>query len=211
MNVASVTVNATAQGLCFDFHWGREERSAGISLLISYQETDMVTKTLDETEESRRHVTKLVKRIFIEFRTLMDKKLRPYGATIAQVRLLLAIRSAPGSSGAQLARQCEVTPQSAQALIEKAEESGWIIRGKDSRNERIVTASLTPAGEKLLKVADRSIRKLEAKAWKDVSPRTLGNLIELFEQCLENLGSKERRKYSLFPTGHSLHLRGRRR
>jgi DNA-binding MarR family transcriptional regulator len=171
----------------------------------------MRTKTLTKTEESRRHITRLVKRIFMEFRTLMDEKLRPYGATIAQVRLLLAIRSAPGSSGAQLARQCEVTPQSAQALIQKAEDSGWITRGKDSRNERIVTASLTPAGEKLLKIAERSIRKLEAKAWKDVSPRTLGNLIKVFEQCLENLGPKKGKRYSLFPAGDSLLLHRRRR
>jgi DNA-binding MarR family transcriptional regulator len=150
----------------------------------------MATGTLSEIENDRRRATKLVKRIFIEFRTLMDEKLRPYGATTAQIRLLLAIRSAPGSSGAQLARQCEVTPQSAQALIEKAEESGWIIRRKDSMNERIVTARLTPGGEKLLKVAERSIRNLEAEAWKDVSPRTLGNLIKVFERCLKNLGPR---------------------
>jgi DNA-binding MarR family transcriptional regulator len=171
----------------------------------------MDTKTLNEAEESRRRITRLVKRIFIEFRTLMDEKLRPYGATTAQVRLLLAIRSAPGSSGAQLARQCEVTPQSAQALIQKAEESGWITRGKDTVNERIVTASLTPAGEKLLKIAERSIRKLEAKAWKDVSPRTLANLINVFEQCLDNLGPKKGKRHSLFPAGHSLLLHRRRR
>jgi DNA-binding MarR family transcriptional regulator len=150
----------------------------------------MAARTVNEIDDDRRRATRLVKRIFIEFRTLMDEKLRPHGATTAQIRLLLAIRSTPGSSGAQLARQCEITPQSAQALIQKAEESGWIIRGKDSMNERIVTASLTPAGEKLLKVAERSIRNLEAKAWKDVSPRTLGNLIKAFERCLKNLGPR---------------------
>jgi MarR family transcriptional regulator, organic hydroperoxide resistance regulator len=150
----------------------------------------MAATTVNAIDDNRRRATRLVKRIFIEFRTLMDEKLRPYGATTAQIRLLLAIRSAPGSSGAQLARQCEVTPQSAQALIEKAQESGWITRGKDSVNERIVTASLTPAGEKLLKVAERFIRNLEAKAWRDVSPRALGNLIQVFERCLQNLGPR---------------------
>jgi len=147
----------------------------------------MATKTLNEIEETRRRATKLVKRIFIQFRTLMDEKLRPYGATTAQIRLLLAIRSAPGSSGAYLARQCEVTPQSAQTLIQRAEESGWITRSKDSINERIVIASLTPAGEKLLKVAERLIRGIEAKAWDDVSPRTLKSVIEVFERCVKNL------------------------
>jgi DNA-binding MarR family transcriptional regulator len=150
----------------------------------------MATKKLNEIEETRRQATKLVKRIFVQFRALMDEELRPCGATTAQIRLLLAIRSAPGSSGAQLARQCEVTPQSAQALIEKAEESGWITRSKDSANERIVTASLTPEGEKLLKGAERFIRNIEAKAWRDVSPRTLKNLVKGLEQCLENLSSR---------------------
>ena len=150
----------------------------------------MTTKTLNEIEETRRRATKLVKRIFIQFRTLMDEKLRPYGATTAQIRLLLAIRTAPGSSGAYLARQCDVTPQSAQTLIQKAEESGWITRSKDGINERIVTASLTPAGEKLLKVAERLIRGIEAKAWEDVSPGTLKSVIQVFERCVKNLGPR---------------------
>jgi MarR family transcriptional regulator, organic hydroperoxide resistance regulator len=147
----------------------------------------MAAKTLNEIEEHRRQASKLVKRIFFQFRALMDEQLRPYGVTTAQIRLLSAIRTAPGSSGAQLARQCDVTPQSAQSLIEKAEESGWITRSKDRINERIVTASLTPAGEKLLKVAERLVRNLEAKAWKDLSPDALKRLVKVFERCLENL------------------------
>ena len=75
-------------------------------------------------------------------------------------------------------------------LIEKAEESGWIARSKDSTNERIVTSSLTPEGEKLLKVAERFIRNLEARAWRDVAPRSLKKLVKVFEQCLENLGTR---------------------
>jgi DNA-binding MarR family transcriptional regulator len=145
---------------------------------------------MNEIEENRRRATKLMKRIFMQFRILLDEKLRPYGATTAQIRLLTAIRSAPGSSGAHLARQCEVTPQTAQSLIQKAEKSGWITRSKDDINERIVTASLTPSGEKLLNVADRFIRNIEAKVWKDVSPRTLGKLINVLEQCLQNLAPK---------------------
>jgi DNA-binding MarR family transcriptional regulator len=147
----------------------------------------MSARTLNEIDESRRQATRLLKRIFVQFRALMDEKLRPYGATTAQVRLLIAIRSAPGSSGAQLARQCEVTPQSAQALIQKAEESGWITRGKDSVNDRILTASLTPEGEKLLNTAERFIRNLEAKAWKDVPPQKLKQLLKTLDQCLQNL------------------------
>src|SRR5580693_2517690 len=101
----------------------------------------MVKRTHDEINPDRRRAAKLMKRIVMHFQASVDEELRPYGATIAQVRLLWAIRNAPGSSGAHLSRECEVTPQTTQALLERAEESGWIVRGKDSVNERIVTAS----------------------------------------------------------------------
>ena len=47
-------------------------------------------------------------------------------------------------SGAQLARSCYVTPQSAQALLKSLEDGGWIRREKDQVNERILIARLTP-------------------------------------------------------------------
>lgn len=120
----------------------------------------------------------------------MDEELRPHGATIAQIRLLWAIRSAPGSSGAQLSRQCEITPQTAQALIERVEESGWIVRGKDTVNERIVTASLTPAGEDLLKTADRLAKGFEAKLWQGISEPAVDGLVKVLAQCLRNISDE---------------------
>ena len=107
--------------------------------------------------------------------------------TMAQVRLLFALRSAPGSSGAELARQCQVTPQSAQALIKRAAEAGWITRSKDSVNDRIVTASLTAAGSDLLKLADRLMKGIEATLWQDVAPEEIQALIGLLEKCLKNV------------------------
>jgi len=150
----------------------------------------MVKRTSNELQESRRRATKLMKRILAQFRTLMDEKLRPYAVTTAQIMLLSAIRNAPGSSGAQLARHCEVAPQSAQTLIERAEEAGWIVRGKDSVNDRIVTASLTPAGEELLKIADRLLRSIEAKLWQEIPPPAIDGLIEMLEKCLLNISGE---------------------
>ena len=69
-----------------------------------------------------------MKRILVHFRGQMDEKLRPQGVTTAQLQVLHAIRSAPGSSGAQLARDCYVTPQTVQALLKRLEEGGWIVR-----------------------------------------------------------------------------------
>ena len=149
----------------------------------------MVKRTHDVINPDRRRAAKLMKRIVMHFQASVDEELRPYGATIAQVRLLWAIRNAPGSSGAHLSRECEVTPQTTQALLERAEESGWIVRGKDSVNERIVTASLTPAGEELLSAADQHVKALEARLWKGIPATTIDELIALLEKCLHNISS----------------------
>ena len=101
--------------------------------------------------------------------------------------MLWAIRNAPGSSGAHLARACDVTPQTVQALIQKTEESGWIVRGKDSVNDRIITASLTPAGEELLVTAERVVKGIEARLWCGVSPHAIETLSGVLEQCLANV------------------------
>ena len=98
-----------------------------------------------ELQQRRRATAQLMRRIMVEFRGQLDEELRPYGVTTAQIKVLWAVRDSPGSSGAQLSRMCQVTPQSAQALIQRAEVEGWIVRGKDRTNDRIVTASLTPS------------------------------------------------------------------
>ncbi len=147
-------------------------------------ETELDRSGLDDNQ---RRVTKLMKRIMTEFRTRMDEKLHPYRVTTAQVRLLGTIHHAPGSSGAQLSRLCEITPQSAQALIQKAEDSGWIVREKDEINDRILTVTLTPEGEKILNTADRILRSIESKLWQDIPPQKLTAVIKVLETCLENL------------------------
>jgi DNA-binding MarR family transcriptional regulator len=150
----------------------------------------MTKRIINESHERRRRVTKLMKRILAQFRSLMDEKLRAYGVTSAQIRLLSAIHNVPGSSGAQLARQCEVTPQSAQALIQRAEEAGWIVRAKDSINDRILTVSLTSTGSELLKIADRIMKGIEAKLWREIPAAEIDGLTEVLEKCLLNIGSE---------------------
>jgi DNA-binding MarR family transcriptional regulator len=147
----------------------------------------MQKRSLNELHANQRRAEMLMKRIITHFQTALDEQLRPYGATIAQVRLLWAIRKAPGSSGAHLSRQCDVTPQTMQALIQRAEEAGWIARSKDSTNDRIVIATLTGRGEQLLQAADRIVREIEAKLWKRIKPAAIEQLNRTLEDCLENV------------------------
>src|ERR1700733_10035873 len=122
-------------------------------------------KTSKNVQAERRRATQMMKRILIHFRSQMDERLRPQGVTTAQLQVLKVIRTEPGGSGAQLARACHVTPQSAQTLLKSLEDGGWITRTKDRVNDRILIARLTPSGVKLLDTAERLARGIEKRLW----------------------------------------------
>jgi DNA-binding MarR family transcriptional regulator len=138
-------------------------------------------------QAERRRTAQMMKRILIHFRSQMDERLRPQGVTTAQLQVLKAIRDQPGVSGAQLARSCYVTPQSAQSLLRGLEEGEWIARSKDHTNDRILTARLTSEGEKLLLSAEKTARLIEEKLWRGVTESSIEMLNEVLEQCLANL------------------------
>jgi MarR family transcriptional regulator, organic hydroperoxide resistance regulator len=138
-------------------------------------------------QAERRRSAQMMKRILIHFRSQMDEKLRPQGVTTAQLQVLKAIREEPGASGAQLARACYVTPQSAQSLLSGLESDGWIVRSKGRGNDRILAARLTLAGETLLLTAEKVAKEIEGKLWRGVSADSIQALNEVLEQCLENL------------------------
>lgn len=144
-------------------------------------------------DEEKRHqqqkdVLRAMKRIMIHFRLRVDEQLRPQGATAAQMQVLFAVRNAPGSSGAQLARSCYITPQTTQALLKHLEMGGFIMRGKDPVNDRIVTLTITPSGDRLLQSVEKTVQKLQDELWDGVSDRELGQFGHLLERCMCNLG-----------------------
>ena len=141
-------------------------------------------RTLDE---NRRQAKQLMKRILMGFRARLDEELRPRGVTTAQLQILHAIRGAPGSSGAHLARVCQMTPQSMQALIQKTEKDGWIERRKDRENDRVLVASLTKAGERLMRDAEAVVGRIEKQLWVGVSAAEVAGLVGVLERCLGNI------------------------
>jgi MarR family transcriptional regulator, organic hydroperoxide resistance regulator len=149
---------------------------------------DAATQSGKNRQVERRRAAQMMKRILIHFRSQMDEKLRPQGVTTAQLQLLKAIRDEPGVSGAQLARSCYVTPQSAQSLLAGLERDGWIIRTRDRGNDRILAARLTPEGEKLLLTAESAAKVIEGKLWRGVPESSIKALNEVLDQCLANLG-----------------------
>jgi DNA-binding MarR family transcriptional regulator len=146
----------------------------------------MKNRTEKNRQAETRRAAQMMKRIMIHFRSQMDEQLRPQGVTTAQLQVLKVIRDEP-ASGAQLARSCYVTPQSAQALLKGLEDGGWITRNKDRVNDRILIAQLTPSGVELLESAEKLVRVIEKKLWHGVSVDAVEALNGVLEHCLGNL------------------------
>jgi DNA-binding MarR family transcriptional regulator len=105
--------------------------------------------------------------------------------------VLKTIRVEPGASGAQLARLCYVTPQSAQTLLKGLEDDGWITRTKDKVNDRILLAKLTPSGEALLETAEKLATVIEKRVWRGISTEAVEALNAVLAQCMENLEGED--------------------
>ncbi len=140
-----------------------------------------------EKQSERRQAARMMKRIIVHFRGQMDEKLRPQGVTTAQLAVLKAVQDEPGAFGAQLARACHVTPQSAQALLKSLEDGGWIVRTKDAVNDRILIAKLTPSGVKLLETGEKLARVIEARLWEGIPDSAVEALNKTLVRCLANL------------------------
>ena len=136
--------------------------------------------------EARRTV-RLMRRVLVGFYALLDEELRPKKVTHAQLRFLSEVKARPGGSGAQMARACNVTPQSAQVMMARAVERGWVERGQDPENGRLVTVRLTAAGERLLGHADGVLAGLEAEVWRGVSLADMKAVNEVLARGLERL------------------------
>ena len=85
--------------------------------------------------EARRASTNM-RHLLVEYKSRLEDSLRAEGLTLAQLRLLNAVKSQSGVSAAALARTCFVTPQTLQAVLTDARAPGL----------RLLEWSLDPLG-----------------------------------------------------------------
>ncbi len=122
--------------------------------------------------------TENMRALTIGFRALLEDALRDEGLTLPQLRLLKAVKREADVSAAELARRCMVTPQTLQAILVRAVQAKWIVRGKSAKNERIVTAKLTALGEAMVEKGMGMVGQIEERIWQDVGLSELRQLNE---------------------------------
>jgi len=83
----------------------------------------------------------------LQLQVAIDSALVETGITASQWRALDAALSSPGSSSADLARACHVTPQTMQQVVAHLEATGLLVRTPHPVHGRVQQIYLSNAGE----------------------------------------------------------------
>jgi DNA-binding MarR family transcriptional regulator len=129
----------------------------------------------------------LVKQLQHALRARMDDDLERLGLTTAQYALLSAIEAFPGSSGADLARRCFITPQSVNGLMGALEREGLIARTASATHGRILETVLTAAGQARLARAHGLVIGIERSMLEALSDAQRHELARMLRQCIAGL------------------------
>ena len=120
-------------------------------------------------------------------RSRMEETLRPLGITVAQYVCLEILKSTPGASNAELARQAFVTRQTMNTLLRGLQERGLIERATHATKGRALPTMLTPQGEQMLAQATGRIREIEQQMVGRLSDTQRQELWDLLTACIEGI------------------------
>jgi DNA-binding MarR family transcriptional regulator len=107
------------------------------------------------------HSGYLLKQAWQAFHNAMDDALRAYGINASQYAILSVLVRDPGSSGADLARACNTTPQAMNGVLATLERERLIERHPHPTHGRILQVELTHEGQRRVEAATPAVRALE--------------------------------------------------
>ncbi|MDX6744212.1 MarR family winged helix-turn-helix transcriptional regulator [Actinocorallia sp. A-T 12471] len=111
-----------------------------------------------------------IKQVELATRARLDELLKPSGLTTLQYTALTVLERRDDMSGAELARNSFVTPQSMADVIAAIERRGYVTRSVDPANRRRHILRLTPAGRAFLADYAAPVAALEAEMLKSFTP-----------------------------------------
>jgi DNA-binding MarR family transcriptional regulator len=94
-------------------------------------------------------------------RSALDTTLRPHALTTPQYAVLSVLARDPGSSGAELARACNTTPQAMNGVLATLAREELVERRPHPTHGRILQVALTGEGRRRLDAANPGVRRLE--------------------------------------------------
>jgi DNA-binding MarR family transcriptional regulator len=129
----------------------------------------------------------LIYRVERRLRVRLDEAVANHGITTTEYVTLSVLRERDGLSCAQLARWAFVTPQAMNLVISALERRGLIRRRPDPNHRRVLRASVTAKGLKVLEDCDRDMDAIEEDMLAGLAPETLETVREALRSCAHSL------------------------
>jgi DNA-binding MarR family transcriptional regulator len=118
----------------------------------------------------------LLKRAELAARSCMDVALAQFDLTPAQFLMLYRLRDHGELSGAALAREIGIRPQSITELIRPLERKGILERQSSPAHQRVLHMRLTATGKRLVVDAMRVAARVEAELLADLDDKQVSAL-----------------------------------
>jgi DNA-binding MarR family transcriptional regulator len=113
-------------------------------------------------------VSYVIARVERAVRAAIAARVRPFGLTWQQYTTMSILGHKGGLSNAQLARRAYMTPQSMSEVIEALEAKGLVVRTPHPSHRRVLPASLTPRGRKVLTACDAAVDEMEEQMLREL-------------------------------------------
>lgn len=136
----------------------------------------------------------LLRQAWLAFGGAIEAALREQGLTPAQYGALSVLARAPGSSGADLARGSNTTPQAMNGVMATLEREGLIERNPHPTHGRILQVTLTGEGRRRLEAANPVVRALEAAIEENFTVKEIETVKRWLVASAEKLQTKTARR-----------------
>jgi DNA-binding MarR family transcriptional regulator len=121
------------------------------------------------------------------FRAAAQAELAPLGLTFPQYSVLSVADAEPELSGAELARDSMLTPQTANEIVSLLAASGLLERRPDAGDKRLRRMAVTEAGRDLLSRARPVVHAVERHMTSSLSDADRARLRGWLTDCARNL------------------------
>ena len=129
----------------------------------------------------------LIYRVERRLRVRLDEAVAGHGITTTEYVTLSVLRERDGLSCAQLARWAFVTPQAMNLVISALERHALVRRRPDPHHGRVLRASVTAKGLKVLERCDRDMDAIEADMLDGLPAEMINAVREALHSCAHSL------------------------
>jgi DNA-binding MarR family transcriptional regulator len=127
-------------------------------------------------------VTWALRRAELAVQAVKEQRLRTLGMAVAHYSLLISVHVHPGSTGAEVARRLNVTPQAVASLVDRLESRGQLERRPHPRHRHVQELHLTDAGREALRLGESVVAEVEQKITAQLGHADTVRLKDLLER-----------------------------